>query len=243
MNVTVVLAKPQDLVNIAVVVRGMQNFGLRDLRVVAPEEYDTRRIQGIAHQSGDLLQRVQMFEHLEEALADCTHVAGLSARERTAKRNLQRPRAAAPELLVAARGGRTAIVLGPEDRGLTNAELDLCHRVITIPASAEHSSLNLAQAFTVMAYELFLAAGSERPFKRPRRAAPPATAAQLERLFGDARAALDAIDFFKTRNPAAVVRTIREVVHRTPIDEREVRLLRAMCLEVVRYLERMGIRR
>lgn len=241
MSLVVVLHRPQDVVNIAVVVRAMMNFGLRDLRLVAPEEYDTHRIEGIAHKSGRLLKRVRLFDGLNDALADCVHVAGMSARERAAKRTVQRPRDAAAELLARADAGTVALVLGPEDRGLTNEELDRCHQVVTIPTAPDHPSLNLAQAFTLMAYELFVRTG-EPTLKPPRRNAPPATREQLEQLFGDAEAALDAIEFFKTRNPAAVVRTVRDVVHRTPLDAREAKLLRAMCIEVVRFLERTGVR-
>lgn len=240
MNLVVVLHRPQDLVNIASVVRAMKNFALRDLRLVEPAEYDTRRIQGIAHNSGDLLRRVQLFESLDSALADRTYVTGMTARQRAAKRSMLRPREAAAELLRAAAQGRGAVVLGPEDRGLTNDELDRCHRVVTIPTSPDYPALNLAQAFTVLAYELFAVRG-DPPFKPPRRRAGAATQAQLELLFRDAESALDAIEFFKTRNPASIMRTVREITHRTPLDAREAKLLRAMCLEVRRYLERKGV--
>jgi TrmH family RNA methyltransferase len=180
-----------------------------------------------------------MFDDIDQALADCTHVAGMTARQRTAKRNAQRPREAAPELWAAAEEGTAALVMGPEDKGLTNEELDRCHRSIVVPTNPEYQALNLAQAFTLMAYELHLARG-ERSLKTPRKAADPATAADLELIFGDAEAALSAIDFFKTRNPDQILRTVREMVHRTPMDAREAKLVRAMCIEVVRYLERTG---
>lgn len=239
-KLVVVLCRTQDLVNIAGVVRSMKNFGLRDLRLVAPAEYDVRRIEGIAHGTGDLLRRVQFHDTLGEALADCTYVAGLTARQRSVKRNVQRPREAVAEILAAAVGGRAAMVLGPEDRGLTNDELDRCHRTVTIPTSG-YQALNLAQAFTVMAYEVFLERGVP-PFKTPRRPAPPATQEELEQLFVNAEVALQAIEFFKTHNPASIMRTVREVVHRTPLDAREAKLLRAMCIEVVKYLQRVGVR-
>jgi TrmH family RNA methyltransferase len=240
-SLVVVLVRTQDIVNIGGVVRAMKNFELRDLRLVDPDEYDPRRIEGIAHKTGDVLKRVVTYPSFDEAIADCSFVMGMTARERTAKRNVVRPRDAAPELLEMAAEGRAALVLGPEDRGLTNAELDRCHRSIVIPTNPSHTSMNLAQAFTLMAYELFVARGS-RAFKESRRHAPPATAGDLEDLFHAAREALEAIDFFKTRNPDAVMRTVREVVHRTPLDIREAKLLRAMCFEVLRYLEREGVR-
>ena len=227
------LHRPQDLVNIASVIRIMRNFGLRELRLVAPVEYDAYRVEGIAHKTGDILKRVTLYDALEAALADCRLVAGFTARQRSAKRNASRPREAAAELLAAAEQGTVALLFGPEDKGLSNAELDLCHRIVTIPTSAESASLNLAQAVAVMAYELFVARGAV-PLKPPRRRAEPATVEQLERLFAGAREALEAIDFFKTRNPEPIMRTVREIIHRTPVDAREVELLRAMCHEIVK---------
>ena len=239
--ITVVLHEPQDLVNIAHVVRGMKNFGLRDLRLVNPREYEAYRVEGIAHQTQDVLARVQVFGALEEALADAVHIVGFTARGRTAKRNLQRPRDAAAEIVGLGDSGTVALLFGREDKGLSNEALDRCHRVVTIPSEPGYSSLNLAHAVVIMLYELALARGAEaRPFKEPRRQSEPAVAADFERLFADVAKALQAIDFFKTRNADGVMRTMREIAHRTPLDEREVKLLRAMAIEVTKYGERLA---
>src|SRR5919106_6228536 len=184
--INVVLHEPQDLVNIAHVVRAMKNFGFKDLRLVAPREYDAYRVEGIAHQTQDVLARVRVFDTLVEALGDCVHVAGLTARGRTAKHALQRPRQAAAEILERAADGPVALLFGREDRGLPNEALDLCHRTVTIPTSPTYGSLNLAHAAVVMLYELALARGDEaRPFKAPRRRAGPAAGEEIERLFSD----------------------------------------------------------
>ena len=241
MTIIVVLHEPQDLVNIAHVVRALKNFGLRELRLVNPREYDAYRVAGIAHQTQDVLARVAQFGRLEDALADCVHVVGFTARGRTAKRNLQRPREAAGEILGQAEAGPTALLFGREDKGLPNEALDLCHRVVTIPTSPAYPSLNLAHAVVLMLYELAVTRGDEsRPFKAPRREGPPATAGDLERLFADVEAALRVIEFFKTRQAEGVMRTVREVIHRTPLDEREAKLVRAMAIEVVKYGERLA---
>ncbi len=165
----------------------------------------------------------------------------MTARQRAAKRNVQRPRDAAPELLALAGEGPTALLLGPEDRGLTNEELDRCHRSIVIPTSPDYQALNLAQAFTLMAYELYVARHAP-PFKVPRRDAPLATSDDLERVFASAEAALRAIEFFKTHHSASIMRTVREVVHRATMDVREAKLLQAMGFELVHFLERKGVR-
>jgi len=239
--ITVVLHEPQDLVNIAHVVRGMKNFGLRDLRLVNPREYEAYRVEGIAHQTQDVLARVQTFTALEDALADAVHIVGFTARGRTAKRNLQRPRDAAAEIVGLGESGPVALLFGREDKGLSNEALDRCHRIVTIPSDPGYASLNLGHAVIIMLYELALARGAEaRPFKQPRRRSEPAVAADLERLFADVAKALHAIEFFKTRNADGVMRTMREIAHRTPLDAREVKLLRAMAIEVTKYGERLA---
>jgi len=220
----------------------MKNFGLRDLRLANPaEELDSKRITGIAHGSDDIIKRIEVFDDLDTALADRTYIAGMTARQRAAKRNMQWPREAAAELLAAAADGNAALMLGREDRGLTNDELDLCHRIVTIPTEPDYAALNLSHAFAIMAYELF-AARTEPEFKRPRRESEPATQEDYERFFASAEAAMVAVEFFKSRNSSHIMRTVREVVHRTPMDAREIRMFKAMCIEVVKYLDRMGLR-
>jgi TrmH family RNA methyltransferase len=239
--IVVVLHEPQDLVNIAHVVRAMKNFGLRDLRLVSPREYDGHRVEGIAHQTHDVVSRIALFDDLASALADCVHVVGFTARGRSAKRNLQRPRGAAGEILAAAGAGPVALLFGREDKGLANEALDRCHRIVTIPSTPDYASLNLGHAVVVMLYELALARGEEdRPFKEPRRPADAATVAEIERLFDDTARALEAIDFFKIRDREHIMRTVREIVHRVPLDQREAKLLRAMAIEVVKYRERLA---
>jgi tRNA/rRNA methyltransferase len=234
-----VLVNPQDIVNIASAVRVAKNFGLKRMRLVDPEVFDPYRIEGIAHNTADFVSTIEIVDTLEQAIADCVFTAVLTARERSAKRRVLRPREAADELVQQAETGPVAIVVGREDSGLTNAELDLCTALVTIPTDPDHRSLNLAQAVAIMAYETWIARGGESyPMKPHRNQAEPATSAQLEQLFTDWTGALWAIDFFKTRRSESVMRSFREMVFRAELDGREASLLRAMGIEVVRYLER-----
>lgn len=238
-----VLVNPQDIVNIASAVRIAKNFGFERMRLVNPEpELDAYRIEGIAHGTADFVARIEVLDSLEAALADCVFSAVLTARGRAAKRRTVRPRDAAAELVDRAAAGPVAIVVGREDRGLTNQELDQGHTLVTISTDPGHPSLNLAQAIAIMAYEVWGARGGDAvPLKRPRKVVAPATAAQLEELFTDWRRALWAIDFFKTRQTDSVMRSFREIMYRAEPDGREAGLLRAMGIEVVRYLERAGV--
>ena len=242
-RIIVVLWETQDLVNIAGTVRAMKNFGLHRLRLVAPAEWDPWRIEGIAHGTADLVAAAQLYDSLHEALADCSYTVAMTARERRAKREVARPRGVADEILARATDGSAdpvAIVFGREDQGLPNWALDLCHLTVTIPTNPEHSSLNLSQAVLVMAYELWMSAeGRQQPFKPPRRDAPPANVHILESLFAEAEKALWSVDFFKSRQTESVMRTLRALVHRADPDQREAGFLRAMAIEVQKYVGRM----
>jgi TrmH family RNA methyltransferase len=234
-----VLVNPQDIVNIASAVRIAKNFGIERMRLVQPEVFDPYRIEGIAHNTADFVSRIEIVDTLEAAIADCVFTAVLTARERAAKRQVLRPREAAATLIEHAAAGPVAVVAGREDRGLTNAELDLCTVLVTISTDPAHRSLNLAQAVAIMAYETWNARGGEGfPIKPPRNQAAAATSGQLEELFTDWTGALWAVDFFKTRRTESVMRSFREIVFRAGLDGREASLLRAMGIEVVRYLER-----
>jgi len=237
MNVVVILNEPQDVVNIAVTVRAMLNFGQRRLRLVAPAEFDARRIEGIAHKSGPLLRRVEVVPDLDAALADCTHVVGMTARGRTVKRNVQRPAEAVADIMARSDDELVGLLFGREDKGLSNHDLDRCHRIVTIETDPEYPSLNLGQAATIMLHDLYRARAVPA-FKPPKRPAPPATRADLEAVFADAERALEAIEFFKSHTRHAIMRAVREIVHRTPLDQREANLIRAMSREVVHYLVR-----
>jgi TrmH family RNA methyltransferase len=240
-RVVVVLWETQDLVNIAGAVRAMKNFGLRRLRLVSPAEWDPWRIEGIAHDTKEIVDATETYDTLESALADCSFAVAMTARGRRAKRAVARPRDIDRDILehAAVDAGPVAILFGREDQGLPNRALDLCHRSVTIPTNPEHPSLNLAQAVLVLAYELWMAsAGQTQPFKTPRRLAPPAPIDVLERMFTEVEQALWTIDFFKSRQPVSVMRTLRELGHQAELDQREAGIIRAMALEVVKYVKR-----
>ncbi|HJU64036.1 MAG TPA: TrmH family RNA methyltransferase [Gemmatimonadaceae bacterium] len=237
-NACVVLLEPQDPVNIAGVVRAMKNMGVAALRLVRPVTYDAPRIEGVAHDTSDIVAGIRHFDSLDEALADCVRVAAFTARRRAAKRPLTDARAAALDLAAHAWSGRVAMLFGREDHGLPNDALDRAHVIVTIPTTG-HASLNLAQAVLIGLYELHLALPSlSRKLEPPRKDAPAATSEQFERLFIDVARALEAVDFFKTRHPELILRTVRSLAFRAAPDAREIELARAMAIEVVRSLQR-----
>ncbi len=237
-----VLVAVQDLVNLASCIRVAKNFGIELVRLVAPEcPLDFYRIEGVAHNTGDLLDRMTVHDTLDEALADLGYVQALTGRERTAKRTILRPREAAAALIERTAGGRVGILAGREDKGLFNDELDRCDALVTISANPDYTSLNLVQAVAVQCYESWLARGGDGlPFKAPRRTSPAAPHELLEAMFGDWRQSLEAIEFFKTRNPELVMRGLREATFRAALDAREAALLRGVALEIRHFLARSG---
>jgi TrmH family RNA methyltransferase len=237
-SVVVVLYEPQDPVNIAATIRAMKNMGVSTLRLVNPVEYEAVRLEGIAHGTMDLIERIEHFDSFDEAVADCVRVVGFTARRRAAKLRLVDPKAAAAELLELATDGRVALVFGREDSGLPNEILDRVHAAVTIPTT-NHASLNLAQAVLIGLYELHLAAAdATRTLAPPRKDAPPSTNEQYEQFFVDAERSLTAIQFFKTRYPEHIMRTFRSLTFRAAPNARELSLMRAMAIEVVNFLHR-----
>jgi TrmH family RNA methyltransferase len=240
-RVVVVLYEPQDPVNIAATARAMKNMGVSAIRLVRPVPYEPERLEFVAHGTADLVAAARHDQDLDTALADCIDVIAFTARRRAAKRTVLTPRDAAQRLVATAGAGPVAVLFGREDDGLPNAAVDRARAVCTIP-TAEHSSLNLAQAVVIALYELHLAAGdATRVLAPPRHDVPAATVAQYEQLFVDASRALTAIDFFKTRESEHVMRTVRSLAGRAAPDAREISLLRAMSLEVLRTIARLGI--
>jgi len=243
-RIVVVLDHTKDLVNIAGVARVMMNFGLTRLRLVKPDEFDTWRIGGIAHKSQRITEVATLHDTLDEAVADASFVVGTSARARTAGRSYTRPREVAAQIAERAQGaheGTVAIVFGREDRGLTNEALDRCHAVTVIPTDPAYKSLNLAQACLLLSYEVFLALGEgTRPLPKGRRATRPPTQEELEATYAALEKGLGSIDFFKTRKPESVLRTLRTLITRAQPDLREARLIAAIGHEIKNKIERKG---
>lgn len=238
-RIRIVLDEPQNLVNVAGVVRAMKNMGLSRLRVVRPAEWDAWRITGIAHRSEDVVERTEHMDTLEEAVADAVLVVGTSARPRTAHRNYRYARDWAPRMLARAEEGPVALVFGREDRGLSNEALDLCDGVAIVPTDPEYSSLNLAQACLLLSYELFLAAqGEDLRLPRGRRSKGPASRERMETMFEALEGGLARIEFFKARTPESVMRTFRTLLSRADLDQQEAGLVQALGFEIQNYLDR-----
>ena len=243
-RIRIVLVGTQHPGNIGSAARAMKTMGLSRLVLVAPEKFPHPEAFALSAGAADLLDVAEVHPTLAEAVADCRLVLGCTARSRRIALDEVSPRAAAAQALaVGAEGGEVAIVFGRERTGLDNEELQLCHAAVHIPANPDYSSLNLAQAVQVLAYEVRLAAlgdGVAEVAAAPVRAAaepreePPATHAELEGFFAQLGDTLDAIDFHKGRTPETALRKLRRIFLRADLDARDVRLLRGVLADAQR---------
>src|SRR5690242_8233019 len=157
-RVRMVLVGTQHPGNIGSAARALKTMGLSRLVLVAPERFPHAEADALAAGAGDLLLAARVHADPAEALADCRLVLGCTARDRRIALPVLSPReAAARAAAVAGAGGEVALLFGRERTGLDNAELQLCHAAVHIPANPDYSSLNLAAAVQVLAYELRLA--------------------------------------------------------------------------------------
>ncbi|MFQ5890618.1 MAG: RNA methyltransferase [Gemmatimonadota bacterium] len=244
----VVLHETRDIVNIALVVRAMKNMGLRRLRLVSPAEFDPYRVEGIAHDTEEIVAEAGIFDTLDEALADVAHVACTTARRRASRQAWSTPAEAARLLVRETGGGDVALVFGREDRGLPNSALDRCHRAICIPTAPSHASLNLSHAAILLFYEVRRAVEEEHglvgrdlsPKRRDR--SPPVTAADLEAFYPVWEEAMETVGLFGGVDAESKMRTFRHVFQRAGLDRRELRLLTAAAYEIVHYARRLSAR-
>jgi tRNA (cytidine32/uridine32-2'-O)-methyltransferase len=240
----VVLVGTQHPGNIGAAARALKTMGLARLVLVAPEDYPAEEAYRRAAGADDLLGDAPVVDTLAEAVADCHLVLGCTARSRRVQLEEHAPRqAAAVAVARAAAGGEVALVFGRERTGLSNEELQLCHAAVHIPANPGYSSLNLAAAVQVLAYELRLALLEGAA---PATAEPvhpdevPASHAHMEGFFTQLGDTLDAIDFHKGRTPDSAMRKLRRLFAKAQLNEQEVRLLRGILADAQRMARLAG---
>jgi len=232
----VILSHTQMGENVGAAARAMKNFGLSDLRLIAPKmEWPNDRAQILASGAGDILEAAQIHADAPRALADFQLVLATTARGRDVLREILTPQAAAQRLRQAAAAGlKTAILFGGERAGLENDEISLCDALITIPTAAM-SSLNLGQAVLLLGYE-WLKSADATPASRTRPSiAVPASRQELVDLFEHLERELNAGGFFfPPAKKGAMVRNLRAMILRSGLNDQEVRTIRGMIVALVR---------
>lgn len=213
--------------NVGSAARALKTMGFDGLWLVRPPaEYRGSEARAMASGAQDVLAGARVTDTLIEALEGCGLVAAASARHRRLGVPEHGPRECAAELLAASDGKPAAVVFGPERSGLSNAELDLCNMILYIPANPDYSSLNLAQAVQVVAYELRLA--HELPVRDRPPESPPASPAEMELFYAHLERALLGSGFLNPDNPRHLMRRLRRLFNRARLDENELNIMRGI---------------
>lgn len=226
-RIRIVLVNTSHPGNIGSVARAMKTMGLSQLYLVSPEEYPHPKALEMASSADDVLANAKTTTTLDEAVADCVLVAGSSARSRAIPWPLMSPRTFAESLNTNYPQGNLALVFGRERTGLTNDELQRCHLHVQIPANPDYSSLNLAQAVQVMAYELRMADLQEtiNPIEWDY---PLANANEMEGLYTHLQQVLIDLDFLKLSAPRKLMPRLRRLFYRAKLDVMEMNILRGI---------------
>jgi tRNA (cytidine32/uridine32-2'-O)-methyltransferase len=230
--IRIVLCQTSHPGNIGAVARAMKNMGLSELHLVKPCEYRDYEAYARASGADDLLDTAVVHQDLQSAINDCGLVFGTSARPRHVPFMPLEPRECAAQSVNAARAGnRVAILFGSERTGLQNDELLKCHHLVTIPTSDEYSSLNIAMAVQIIAYELLLATRNERSSSVATKE-PLATSEELERLYEHLSHVLEGTHFRDHSRSSHVMAKVRRIFNRAQIDQNEMRILRGILSAV-----------
>jgi TrmH family RNA methyltransferase len=231
MPIRIVLVDPNHPGNIGAVARAMKNMGLSELHLVRPKFFPNADATARASGADDVLEAARVHEEFEDAIRDCGLVIGTSARQRHLPWDLVEPRECATQIVQAGRAGHAAVVFGSERFGLTNVELARCNLLVTIPTSDQYSSLNLAMAVQVVAYELWLAMRPGAP-PPPPLDVPLATADEMVRLYEHVEQVLEEIDFRDRTGGGHLMARIRRLFNRARLDQNEMNILRGILTAV-----------
>ena len=227
----IVLVRPQLGQNIGKAARAMLNFGLTELRLVAPRDGWPNPEAGPTASGADIvLERAQVFATAREAIADCSHVFASTVRRRDLVMPVTGPQGMAD--LIAGSSERSAILFGPERSGLETDEVALANAIVTVPINPEFASLNLAQAVILLAYEWSRRAGLAQPTAKDTE--PPAPHGELDGLIAHLNTELEAKGYFHPPSRTeATKNTLRTIFTKAGWSSREVKAVRGIIRALV----------
>ena len=222
----IILVRPQLGENIGKAARAMLNFGLTEMRLVAPRDGWPNPTAGPAASGADIvLANARVFPTLGEATADINHIYATTVRKRGVTKPVITPEMAAREVL--GNTGRSAILFGAERSGLESDEVNVARSIITVPINPEFGSLNLAQAVILCAYEWSKTQDLASPPKTDLE--PPASQFELDGLIAQLDAMLEPLNYFTPIDRAPVTRrTLRNLLTKPAWNMYEIRTLRGV---------------
>ena len=227
----IVLVRPQLGQNIGKAARAMLNFGLTEMRLVAPRDGWPNPEAGPAASGADeVLEQAQVFDTTEAAIADCSRVFASTVRRRDLVMPVVGPEEMADQ--IGASPARSAILFGPERSGLETEEVALANAIVTVPINPDFGSLNLAQAVILLAYECSRRSSLAQPTAKDTE--PPAPHGELEGMIEQLNAELDAKGYFHPPSRTqATKNTLRTIFTKTGWSSREVKAVRGIVRALV----------
>jgi tRNA (cytidine32/uridine32-2'-O)-methyltransferase len=240
-SIRIVLVNTSHPGNIGGVARAMKNMGLTELYLVSPKDYPSERAEWRASNALDVLQSATVVDTLDDAIADCGLVIGTSARARRIPWPLVTPRECADRSYHESSTHPVAIVFGREDRGLTNEELHKCNYHVHIPSNPDYSSLNLAAAVQVVAYEVRMTCLNNqqgKPIHFDDWDMPPAKNNALEHYYEHLQSTLEKVGFLEPENPRQTMTRLRRLYSRVRLDEMELNILRGVLTAMQNFVYR-----
>jgi tRNA/rRNA methyltransferase len=226
-NIRVVLRNTSHPGNIGAAARAMKTMGLGDLRLVNPKRFPDPQAQAMASGAADVLAAARVCASLDEALAGTVLAAATTSRNRDLLSRIMTPRAAAAQLAREAVKHPVGLVFGSETSGLSVADVSRCQIVVSIPSNPEYSSLNLAAAVQVMAYELRIAM-PDLPEPQIAPESKPATLDEIERFYEHLERTLQQTGFLNPDHPKRLMLRLRRLFSRTRLETEEVAILRGI---------------
>ena len=231
MSICIVLVGTTHPGNIGACARAMKNMGLHDLRLVAPQKFPHAEARARASGAEDILDNAKVVATLDEAIRDCVYVAGASARSRSIDWPSLNARDSAARLASESQKGMVAAIFGPEQSGLSNADLDRCDTLLTIPTDPNFSSLNLGMAVLVLTYEIRSALVDEK-WPEYEASEPLATADEMEHFYTHLEDVMTGSGFMDPSNPRNLMRRLRRLFIRAKPDRNELNILRGILSAV-----------
>ena len=240
-NIRIVLVEPTHPGNIGAVARSMKTMGLTRLMMVKPKKFPHYEATKRAAGAESVLEHASVVESVDQAIADCTYVLGTSVRDREVSWPTHDPRRSAELMVDHVHANddqaQVAILFGRESSGLTNHELDLCQSQIRIPANDEYSSLNLASAVQIIAYELRMLCVltqtnspiiSQDKLTGLQQRRQLATKEQQQGHLEHLKNTLEALEFIKTKPPTLLMRKLTRLYNKADLSVEEIQILRGI---------------
>lgn len=228
-NIAIVLQGPKYAGNVGSVARVATNMGIGRIILVGGRDLAPAEMKQTAtHFAAKLVDQMVYLNNMGEVLTGFEYLVGTTSRLGSVRGPVVSPREMAANLIDISQNNRVALLFGPEDRGIANEDLRLCHGLVTIPTSGQLKSINLSHAVMILCYEIFTARRNDLEAFTPRLA----TAAEIEGMYKQIKALLQDIGFLNPQNPEYWMLHIRRFFSRTRLFSREVKIIRGICRQL-----------